>query len=167
METYEHSYYTSEEANVKDPYVDWYMTKQVDTAMIHAAVAAASAAREKAYAPYSSFFVGAALVDADGNIHVGCNVENASYGLTNCAEWAAAAAATVAGRRDIVLCVVVTDTEEPVAPCGACRQVLSECNPDMPIVCATLSGIQKMHNLAALLPQAFGPESLRKLSENS
>lgn len=136
------------------------MTTQVDSNMIHAAVAAASAAREKAYAPYSSFFVGAALVDADGNVHVGCNVENASYGLTNCAERAAVAAATVAGKRDIILCVVVTDTAEPVAPCGACRQVLLECNPNMAIVCVTLRGLQKEHNLADLLPQAFGPDSL-------
>lgn len=146
--------------HVKDPYVDWYMTAPADNTMIHAAIAAAKSARERAYAPYSSFFVGAALVDVDSNIHVGCNIENASYGLTNCAERAAVAAATVAGRRDIVLCVVVTDTVEPVAPCGACRQVLSECNHGMLIVCATLNGAESRYNLADLLPHSFGPGSL-------
>ncbi len=116
--------------------------------------------RENAYAPYSRFLVGAALVDADGGIHVGCNVENASYGLTNCAERAAVAAATACGRRDIVLCVVVTDTPGPVSPCGACRQVLSECNPTMDVLSTTLERNDAWHRLDDLLPQAFGPHSL-------
>lgn len=124
------------------------------------AVQAATNVRINAYAPYSKFLVGAAVVDADGGIHVGCNVENASYGLTNCAERAAVAAATAAGRRDIVLCVVVTDTPEPASPCGACRQVLSECNPQMDVLCTTPGRIDIWYRLDTLLPAAFGPQSL-------
>lgn len=128
--------------------------------VLRQAIEAATKARSNAYAPYSKFLVGAALVDADGGIHVGCNVENASYGLTNCAERAAVAAATTCGRRDIILCVVVTDTLGPASPCGACRQVLSECNPTMDVLCTTLQRNDVWHRLDALLPHAFGPHSL-------
>ncbi|MBC8125128.1 MAG: cytidine deaminase [Candidatus Kapabacteria bacterium] len=136
------------------------MKFEIDTTLVDAAVNAALLAREHAYAPYSAFRVGAAVVDADGAIHVGCNVENASYGLTNCAERAAVAAATVAGRRDIQFCVVVTDANQPATPCGACRQVLSECAPEMPILCTTPDRKDVWYNLSDLLPTAFGPSSL-------
>jgi cytidine deaminase len=89
-------------------------------------VAAAWAVRERAYAPYSKFHVGAALVAADGRIFVGCNVENLSYGLTNCAERVAIGAAVAAGARDLLAVAVVADTAVPISPCGACRQVLAE-----------------------------------------
>lgn len=135
------------------------MKKEIDPKLVEAAVAAAIEAREHAYAPYSAFRVGSAVVDANGGIHVGCNVENASYGLTNCAERAAVAAATVAGRRDLILCVVVTDTASPAAPCGACRQVLSECSVSMPVLCTTPSRNDMWHDLHDLLPNAFGPDS--------
>ena len=136
------------------------MKFEIDNALVNAAVNAALQAREHAYAPYSAFRVGAAVVDASGAIHVGCNVENASYGLTNCAERAAVAAATVAGRRDIQFCVVVTDVSHPATPCGACRQVLFECAPDMPILCTSADRNDVWYSLSDLLPNAFGPSSL-------
>ena len=89
-------------------------------------VAAAWQVREHAYAPYSNFAVGAALLAADGRIFTGCNVENISYGLTNCAERVAIGTAVAAGARKFVALAVVADTEVPVSPCGACRQVLAE-----------------------------------------
>jgi cytidine deaminase len=82
--------------------------------------------RDRAYAPYSSFHVGAAVQDAQGNIFSGCNVENLSFGLTICAERAAIATAIAAGSRDLRRIVVVADTDTPVSPCGACRQVMAE-----------------------------------------
>ncbi len=89
-------------------------------------VEAAWRVRQLAYAPYSNFQVGAALLAADGRIFVGCNVENLSYGLTNCAERVAVGAAVAAGMREFVAVAVVADTAVPISPCGACRQVLAE-----------------------------------------
>jgi cytidine deaminase len=89
-------------------------------------VAAAWEARERAYAPYSNFAVGAALLASDGRVFTGCNVENISFGLTNCAERVAIGAAVAAGVREFVAAAVVADTSVPISPCGACRQVLAE-----------------------------------------
>jgi cytidine deaminase len=89
-------------------------------------IAAAWEVRENAYAPYSNFQVGAALLASDGRIFPGCNVENISYGLTNCAERVAIGAAIAAGVRGFDKVVVVADTAQPISPCGACRQVLAE-----------------------------------------
>jgi cytidine deaminase len=91
-----------------------------------ALVKAAWQVRERAYAPYSKFAVGAALLAADGRIFTGCNVENLSYGLTNCAERVAIGAAVAAGVRNFLAVAVVADTAVPISPCGACRQVLAE-----------------------------------------
>ena len=116
--------------------------------------------REKAYAPYSKFKVGAALIDSDGNIHVGCNIENASYGLTICAERNAISSWLLTTDSKLDACVVVTDAKEPTPPCGACRQVLHEFNPNMQIVSRTLSGMEATYQLSELLPHAFSKEDL-------
>ena len=89
-------------------------------------VEAAWQVREQAYAPYSGFQVGAAVLAADGRVMVGCNVENISYGLSNCAERVAIASAVASGARDLSAVVVVADTGVPISPCGACRQVMAE-----------------------------------------
>ena len=116
-------------------------------------------AMHQAYAPYSKFPVGVAGLVDDGRIVSGCNVENASYGLTICAERAAVAAAVSAGVRRIRRAVVVTDSDPPAAPCGACRQVLSEFGPDM-TVDAIGPARSSRWSLRDLLPAAFGPEQL-------
>ena len=121
-------------------------------------VDAAIKARQQAYAPYSNYCVGAALLTSDGNIVTGCNVENASFGLTICAERAAVCSAIVAGNRTIHACVVVT--ADGGAPCGACRQVLSEFHDDdhpMEIITVTPDGeIAIKTCLRDLLPNGFG-----------
>jgi cytidine deaminase len=122
-------------------------------------VEAASEVRDQAHAPYSSFAVGAAIIDAGDRVHVGCNVENASYGLSVCAERHAVAAAASAGGRDIKGLAVVTDTSPPTSPCGACRQVLVEFG-DFPVILANLEGERIMTSVGDLLPDAFTPESL-------
>jgi cytidine deaminase len=131
-----------------------------DTAL----VAAATTALQHAYAPYSQFRVGAAVL-AGGRIFTGCNVENASYGLTICAERAAVFAAVGAGERSIDAIAIVTDTPTPTAPCGACRQVLREFAADpsaLTVVCATLGGARSTHALSDLLPFDFGPSNLER-----
>ncbi len=122
-------------------------------------VSAARAAQQQAYAPYSRFRVGAALEAEDGRVFVGCNVENASYGLTICAERAAVAAAVSAGVRRFRRAVVVTDSDPPAAPCGACRQVLAEFGPDLPIL-AVGATAEARFTVGQLLPAAFGKEQL-------
>jgi cytidine deaminase len=123
-------------------------------------IAAARAAQARAYAPYSKFRVGAALQAVDGSIFSGCNVENASFGLTICAERAAICAAVTAGAKRFRRAVVVSDVDPPAAPCGACRQVLAEFGLDLPI-----EGVGTHRTvtwqLSELLPVAFGPEQLR------
>lgn len=120
---------------------------------------AARAAQAHAYAPYSHFRVGAALEAEDGTVFAGCNVENASYGLTICAERAAVTAAVTHGARRFRRIVVVSDTDPPSAPCGACRQVLAEFGPAMPVEGVGRS-TRVAWTMADLLPAAFGPESL-------
>lgn len=110
------------------------------------------AARERAYAPYSGFAVGAVVVAADGQVFCGGNVENLSYSLTNCAERVALGSAVAAGVREIVAVVVVADTREPISPCGACRQVLAEFG-DPEILLATRRKSERFR-LSELLPRA-------------
>jgi cytidine deaminase len=121
---------------------------------------AALRASRKAYCPYSDFRVGAAVLGSSGAIHGGCNVENASYGLTICAERAAVARAIAEGETELLAIVVYTPTAKPTAPCGACRQVLNEFGPDMPIRCICKGKDVIRSSMAKLLPIAFGPRNL-------
>lgn len=129
--------------------------------VVNRLVEAAAAVRKNAHAPYSGFAVGAAVLDQEGRIHRGCNVENASYGLSVCAERHAVATAVAAGGGRIEALAVVTDTDPPATPCGACRQVLVEFG-DYPVILANLSGERVISRVGDLLPDAFTPESLVK-----
>ena len=117
-------------------------------------ISAASAARLLAYAPYSGFQVGAALVTKAGKIYTGCNVENLSLGLTICAERSAIATAIAQGSRDFVAIAVVTEGKKPAIPCGACRQVLAEFNADLEVIASTTSGRSETASLSNLLPHS-------------
>jgi cytidine deaminase len=117
-------------------------------------IAAAREVREKAYAPYSHFKVGAALLTKSGRIYRGCNVENLSFGLTVCAERSAVFAAIAAGEVGFEAIAVVADSVQPVTPCGACRQVLAEFSGDLPICSANLQDERYETTIAELLPRA-------------
>lgn len=117
---------------------------------------AARAVRENAYAPYSGFKVGAAILSASGRVHVGCNVENAAYPEGTCAEAGAVAAMVAAGDTGIAEAYVIADSPDPVSPCGGCRQKLAEFGaPDTPVTLATISGREERTTIGALLPGAF------------
>ncbi len=122
---------------------------------------AALAAREHAHAPYSHFRVGAALEDSEGRLHAGCNVENASYGLTLCAERTAVAQAVAAGARRLEAVAVASGTAPPTPPCGMCLQTLAEfAGPDLPVVLAGAGGSRVETTLGALLPRGFSKKYL-------
>lgn len=123
-------------------------------------VAAAAAARERAFAPYSNFKVGAALLTEDGTVVPGCNVESASYGLTICAERVAIARGVTDGYRCFTRVAVVTDTPAPTPPCGACRQLLWEFAPDAEVVLANLKGDVVTWAVKDLIPGAFDAKQL-------
>jgi cytidine deaminase len=126
-----------------------------------ALVAAARAAFDRAIADYSHFKVGAALEIVGGAVVTGCNIENASYGLTMCAERVAMFTALSEGHRDFTRIVVLADTEQPTPPCGACRQILWEFAGDIEVLLANLRGVQASHRMADLLPGAFDRRLLR------
>ena len=128
-----------------------------------ALVQAARAVRERAYAPYSGFKVGAALETAGGQIAVGCNVENATYGLTICAERSAIFRAIADGHRpgEFTRIVVVADTDEPTPPCGACRQLLWEFCGDIEIILANLERVTARYRTKELLPVPFDDHFLK------
>lgn len=115
---------------------------------------AAKKARDSAYAPYSRFAVGAALLTKSGRIITGCNVENLSFGLTICAERAAVFSAIAAGEKEFEAIAVVADSVSPVTPCGACRQVLSEFASELPICSANLQDVRFVSSIQELLPRA-------------
>ena len=139
-------------------------TRAITPAEEEALIAAALEARRRAYAPYSRFRVGAALLTSRGEIIAGCNVENISYGLTNCAERTAIFTARAAGQLGssaggptVLAVAVVAKGATPPTPCGACRQVLAEFGPQCVVICANLRGTRQTLTLAELLPHAFGP----------
>lgn len=121
----------------------------------------AKKARLMAYAPYSKFLVGAALLTVDGEIFHGCNIENAGYSLTNCAERTAIFSAIAKGKKKFSKMAIVCDTERPGSPCGACRQVISEFfTPEAEIILTNLKGDVQVTTITELLPGAFTPEDL-------
>jgi len=142
-----------------DPKIRMPMNETAET-LLHEA----RQARERAYAPYSHFLVGAALLTRDGRRFDGCNVENGAYGLCNCAERTALFSAIAAGCKpgDFAALAVTADTPEPVVPCGACRQVLAElCDADMPVWLGNLGDKVQRTTVADLLPGAFRLEPRR------
>jgi cytidine deaminase len=122
--------------------------------------ATAFAAMERAYAPYSDFRVGAALVSTDGHIFAGCNVENSAYPAGICAERSALASAIAAGVRQFEALVIVTEAEEATPPCGMCRQALVEFAPRLAITSYTTHGAEAEWSLATLFPHPFTPAAL-------
>lgn len=121
---------------------------------------AAYAAREKAYAPYSNFRVGAAIQATDGTIFSGCNVENCSYGLTSCAERNAIFTAVAAGHQNFTKILILSEADKPATPCGACRQVIVEFAPTIEVVSITVDNKVIIEDMSALLPHAFTPKNL-------
>lgn len=121
----------------------------------------AKQARGNAYVPYSKFPVGAAILTGDGSVVTGCNIENASFGLTNCAERTAIFKLISEGKSDIQMIAVVADTAGPVSPCGMCRQVMAEfCSPDTRVILSNLNGQSKETTVEQLLPFSFTKEDL-------
>jgi cytidine deaminase len=132
-----------------------------DDTVMQALHAAARAARERAYAPYSQFRVGAALLDEQGRVHAGCNVENAAYPLGQCAEASALAQLVLAGGQRIAAALVLGVAATPVTPCGGCRQRLREFADDaLPVWAADPTGLRQRYTLGELLPSSFGPHHL-------
>lgn len=123
-------------------------------------VAAARRVMEHAYAPYSQFRVGAAVLGGSGKVYGGANVENASYPVGLCAERSAICAAVAGGERELLAVAIVTETEGPVSPCGMCRQMIREFAEDLPIVLSTKVDERSRHTLAELLPHSFSPRDL-------
>jgi cytidine deaminase len=124
-------------------------------------VQAARRAQTHALAPYSNFHVGAALLVASGEVITGCNIENATYGLTLCAERVALAKALSDGNRTFIALAVSAEAQLPTPPCGACRQILWEYCGDIPVIMANPREITMRTSLGALLPEPFGPENLK------
>lgn len=124
---------------------------------------AARSARARAYAPYSGFAVGAALLDEQGRIHTGCNVENAAYPQGLCAEAVALGLMVLAGGTRVVAAVVAGEAAQAVTPCGGCRQKLREFATDeVPVLSVDATRVVARHTLGALLPASFGPDHLRR-----
>lgn len=124
-------------------------------------LATAAEVRQKAYAPYSGYQVGAALLAKSGRIYSGCNVENASYGASICAERVAAVRALAEGETEFLAMAVIADSPEPGSPCGICRQFLAEFAPQLHLILANLDGKSRSGNLEEYLPYAFNQDYFR------
>jgi cytidine deaminase len=124
-------------------------------------IAEATKARERAYAPYSDFQVGAAVESESGDIYIGCNVESASYGLTVCAERVAIWKGISCGEKRFTRIAVVVDTEELTPPCGVCRQIIWEFCGDVPVILSNLEGKSEIIKMSELLPRAFDSKFLK------
>ncbi|MDA8211214.1 MAG: cytidine deaminase [Clostridia bacterium] len=127
----------------------------LDKSTVNKLIASAIKAQQMAYAPYSKFRVGAALLTADGQVITGCNVENSAYGLCNCAERTAIFKAVSEGQRAFRAIAIVGDSDAPCAPCGACRQVMVEFAPQMQVIMANPKGEFEAMTAAELLPKFF------------
>ena len=125
----------------------------------------AMAAMDRAYAPYSGFHVGAALLGSDGSITEACNVENAAFPAGTCAERAALSAAVARGVRTFRVIAIATSAEDPTPPCGMCRQALVEFSPELEVVSFTRNGKEVRWHLSDLLPHAFSPRSLKRTTD--
>jgi cytidine deaminase len=136
------------------------VTSEIPESTLRELITRARTASERAYCPYSRFPVGAAVLTSDGEIFVGCNVENASYGLTICAERSAVFAMVAAGARDIAAVAIYAPTDAPSAPCGACRQVINEFGPHARVISVTEGADRLDVRLSELLPEPFGPRNL-------
>ncbi|MGI6588815.1 MAG: cytidine deaminase [Peptococcia bacterium] len=136
--------------------------KNIDFESINELIEAAKQVRGNAYAPYSRFQVGAALLGSDGQIYTGCNVENVSYGLSICAERVAVFKAVSEGITSFQTLVLVADQEEPISPCGACRQILAEFSLEMPVFMVNLKGKIVQTSIAKLLPDSFVLKNLQE-----
>lgn len=137
------------------------MARFLEIDQVEGLLEAARVARQRAHAPYSNFHVGAAVLDEEGRIHAGCNVENAAYPLGTCAEANAIASFVLAGGRRVEAILVLGEGEHLVAPCGGCRQRMREfAEPDTPVLVADPRGVRERFTLEQLLPHSFGPENL-------
>ncbi|ATP39471.1 cytidine deaminase [Solibacillus sp. R5-41] len=129
-------------------------------------IAQSKVAREKAYVPYSKFKVGAALLTEDGTVYHGCNIENASYSMTNCAERTAFFKAVSEGMTKFTAIAIIADTPGPVSPCGACRQVMAEfCSQTMPVYLTNMNGDVQQTTVGDLLPGAFTSEDMENAAK--
>ena len=137
------------------------MAQKIPASLLRRVEKAARTAAKASYSPYSKFRVGAAVLAGSGKIYSGCNVENASYGLCNCAERTAIFTAATTGERQLHAVVVYTPTAAPTAPCGACRQVINEFGPDALVISICDSKSRLETTLDQLLPAAFGPGNLQ------
>lgn len=136
--------------------------KPIPSATIRSLTTAARRAAKASYSPYSHFRVGAAVLTGRGKVFTGCNVENASYGLCNCAERTAIFSAVAAGETEIKAVAVYTPTQSVTAPCGACRQVMNEFGPDALVVSVCDSDERIETTVGQLLPASFGPKNLNQ-----
>ncbi len=138
---------------------------ETDAALEHALIADARRVRDHAYCPYSDFHVGAAVRTGSGRVYAGCNVENASYGLTMCAEQSAVAGAVSDGEREITAVAISADGTGPTWPCGRCRQVLAQFGPSMLVLCDVAGAPPAKARLDELLPKAFADSQFRAAND--